>query len=182
MTRQSILIRIDAADPARLWSGVGDLAIPADAVEPEDSVYLGGGELISAPDFQQLINGVAERLDIVVSGVSSEAIRLAREEAESAKGARVDIGVIAFDEDWQAGAVSWIGRFRVDTLTVGSQPVQDGRTRTLTLSIASDDTNRSRAPLAFFTDAEQRRRSPTDAIFDQVASISAGTSRRFGPS
>jgi hypothetical protein len=37
------------------------------------------------------------------------------------------------------------------------------------------------APMAFFTDADQKKRSSTDTIFDHVAAINAGTSRRFGP-
>lgn len=61
---------------------------------------------------------------------------------------------------------------------------EDGadRKRTLTLKLASGDTTRSRAPLAFFTDADQRRDFPDDAVFSHVAGINAGTSRRWGPS
>lgn len=180
--RESIIIRIDSDPPARVWSGVGDLLVGSDDVEPEDSVYLGGSELISAPDFQQLINGIAERLEITVSGVSEETLRLALEDAPSVKGARVDFGTVRFDEQWQVLTITWENRFRADTLTLGSQPGDEGRTRSITLSIGTDDTARSRAPAAFFTDADQRRRSPTDAMFDHVAGISAGTSRRFGPS
>jgi hypothetical protein len=65
---------------------------------------------------------------------------------------------------------------------VGSQASGKGRTRTVSLSVGTDETGRSRAPIALFTDADQRRRSPTDAFFDHVAGITAGTSRRFGPS
>jgi hypothetical protein len=81
--RESILIRIASDPPARIWSGIGDLLVPADDVEPEDSIYLGGAVLISAPDFQQLINGTADRLEFTLSGVSSEVVALAMEEAES---------------------------------------------------------------------------------------------------
>jgi hypothetical protein len=180
--RESILIRI-ASDPvARVWSGLGDLYVPADFVEDEGGIYLGGGELISAPDFEQLINGTAQRLEITVSGVTAETIRLALEDAPSVKGADVYIGTVQFDDDWQQGAVTWEGGFRADTLTVNSQAADQGRTRSIALSIGTDDTGRSRAPLAFYTDADQKRRSPTDRFFERVASISAGTSRRFGPS
>ncbi len=180
--RESILVRIDSVPPARISSCVGDLFIPADNTEPEDSIYLGGGELISFPEFQQIVNGVAERIDVQVSGVTAETVRLALEDAPTVKRARVDVGTIRFDDDWQQlGPVTWESRYRADTLTVSSQPGQDGRTRTISLSVATEDTNRSRAPMAFWTDADQRRRSPTDAFFSHVAGISLGTTRRFGP-
>jgi hypothetical protein len=181
--KESVLVRI-ASDPvARIWSGVGDLQVSADSVETEDSIYLGGAELVSAPDFQQLINGTADRLEFTLSGVNAEIVALAQEEAESVKGAALDLGTIRFDDDWQpVGIITWEARFRCDTLTVGSQAGDSGRTRTITLSVGSDDTGRSRAPIALFTDSDQRRRSPTDAFFDHVAGITAGTSRRFGPS
>lgn len=179
--RESVLIRIGSHVPARIWSGVGDLFIPADDVEPGDSIYLGGAALISAPDFQQLINGTADRLQFTLSGVTSEIIALAIEDAESVKGADLDLGTLRFDDDWQAYSVIWEAKFRCDTLTVAGQAANEGRTRTITLSVGTDETGRSRAPIALFTDADQRRRSPTDAFFNQVAGITAGTSRRFGP-
>lgn len=177
-----MIIRIASDPPARIWGGVGDIEIPADAVEPEPVIYSGGGQLISAPDFQQLINGIAERLEFEVSGVSAETIRLALEDAPSVKGARVHLGTVRFDDQWQqVGPVEWEAVFRADSLTVGSRGDGGERVRTISLSVGTDDTGRSFAPLAFFTDADQRRRSSTDAIFDHVAGISGGTSRRFGP-
>jgi hypothetical protein len=181
--KESVLVRIDSEDPARLWSGVGDLFVSADQVEPEDSIYLGGPQLISIPDFQALINGTAERLTITVNGVTAEVVQLALEESASVKGARVDIGTIRFDDAWQPlGEIEWESRFRADVLNVDSQPGDAGRVRSITISIGSDDTARSRAPIAFFTPADQKRRSPTDNFFDHVPGITVGTSRRFGPS
>lgn len=179
--RESFLFRI-ASDPiARVWSGVGDLVIPADIVEDEPALYLGGGELVNAPDFQQLINGVAERLEFTVSGVSADMLRLALEDAPSVENAKVHLGRVDFDDDWQIIGVEWEAVFRADKLSVSSQPSQAGRERSITLSVGSADTDRSRSPQAFFTDADQRKRSPTDSFFSHVAGISGGTSRRFGP-
>lgn len=181
--RESYLLRIASDPPARIWSGVGDLEIPADIVEPEAATYLGAGELLSAPDFQQLINGVAERLEFVVSGVSSETLRLALEDAASTKGATIHLGRIDFDANWQqVGPVEWEAVFRADSLSVDSQASNMGRTRSIKLSVGTEDTGRSYAPQAFFTDADQRRRSPTDRFFSHVGGITGGTSRRFGPS
>jgi hypothetical protein len=175
--RQSVLLRI-AADPiARVWSGVGDLDIPADIVEPSLARYLGGGQLVNIPELEQVINGTASRIEITVSGVNAQTLALATEEAESVKGAACHIGIAYFDADWQLDDVEWIAVLRADFLTTARQ----GNTRSITISIGTDDTDRSRAPVAFWTDADQRRRSPTDRFFDHIAGISSGTSRRFGP-
>ncbi len=179
--REAYIFRI-ASDPVALfWSGFGDLFVPADIVIPADAIALGAGELINIPDFEQLINGTAERLDIQLSGVTDQTLALAIEESASVAGARVDVGRMDQDQYWQQAApVEWEAAFEARSLSVGSQ-FSAGRVRTISLTIVSGDTTRSRANNAFFTDADQRRRSPTDAIFSHVAGISAGTTRRFGP-
>lgn len=178
---ESYGIRI-AADPvARLWSGVGDLIVPADIVEDAPARYIGGGAIINAPDFQQLINGTAERLEIRVSGVDAETVALARTEGPSVIGAKVHLVRFDFDDDWQLVDVEYEAVFRADKLTVSSTSEEGGRTRTITLSVGTENTNRSRAPIAFFTQQDQARRSPGDLIFDHVSGIALGKSRRFGP-
>ncbi len=179
--RESFGIRIDCADPARIWTGFGDLIVPADIVESEPVLYIGGGELLSAPDFEHPFNGQAERLDIRLSGVSTRVVQLAQEQAASVKGAKVHFVRFYFDEYWQLSDVEYEAVFRADKLSFSSEDTEDGRSRILTLSIATDDTNRNRAPQSFFTDQDQRRRSPTDAIFSHVSGITQGVLRRFGP-
>lgn len=178
----SVLFRIACDPPARIWSGVGDLDIPADIVEPAPARYLGGGAIVSIPDLEAVLNGTASRLSITVSGVSATTLKLAREEAASVKGAKVHIGIVWFNQDWSLETVEWEAVLRADSLTTANEPGQNsGRTRSIILSIGTDDTDRSKAPIAFWTDADQRKRSPTDAFFDHIAGISQGTSRRFGP-
>lgn len=180
--REGYIFRINTPTVAMFWSGFGELLVPADIVVPEDSIALGAGELVNIPDLEQLINGTAERVDFTLSGVSQSTIRLAKEESPDVPGTRVDIGRMDFGPDWQQIApVEWEWTGEARKLSVGSQNSENGRLRTLTLTVAAGDTTRSRAPLAFFTDADQRRRSPTDAIFSHVAGMSGGTSRRWGP-
>jgi hypothetical protein len=180
--RESTLVRIGTPEAVLLWSGPGDLEVPADDVVPEDTIALGGIDLISVPDFQQLINGVAQRLDVTLSGVSMRTIAIAKGEAGDVPGASVDIGTIRFDPDWQqVGIVTWEFHGEARGLSVGSRDSNGERQRSITLTISAGDTTRSRAPMAFFTDADQRRRSDDDAIFDHVAAINLGTSRRWGP-
>ncbi|TKD50226.1 hypothetical protein [Sphingomonas baiyangensis] len=182
MARRSIVFRL-ASDPVcYLWSGHFDLPVSADALDPEGAIYKGAGELLSVPALKQLINGAADRLDFVVSGVSAETIRLAGEDRDSVKGALVTIGYVEFDADWQiVGPASWDWRGIADTLATSNEPTDNGRERQIILSVRSTDTRRSNPAPAYYTDADQRKRSPTDAIFSEVAGISVGVTRRFGP-
>lgn len=176
--RESYVVRIASDPPALFWTGLGPLSLAADYVIPEDAIAVGAGELISIPEIEELINGTAQRLEFIMSGVSAHTVRLALEDAPSVEGATVDMGRIEFDQDWQqAGPIEWEYRFEARKLTVARE---EGR-RTISLTIVQGDTKRSRVPMAFFTDADQRRRYPTDAIFSNVASISGGISRRWGP-
>src|SRR5690606_13420591 len=124
--RESLVVRVDCDPVALVWSGLGFLDLPPDAVIPAPGERaLGGGELISVPDFQQLIGGTAERLDLTFSGVDEETVRLALEDAPSVRGARVDIGTVQFDGDWQILAVEWENVFEARSLSV-SRPQASG--------------------------------------------------------
>lgn len=184
--REIHIVRI-ASDPVALFhSGVGDLLVPADSViGPIAQIAVGLGELVNIPDLQEMINGTAERVDIELEGVTETALRLALEDAPSVRGADVHIGRMDLDADQQQAApVEWEANFQARSLGVSRPKVEglDNPRRTITLTIARGDTVRSRAPNSYFTDSDQRRRSADDAIFDHVGQISAGTSRRFGPS
>lgn len=180
--RESFIFRLETNEPAMFWTGHGDLLLPADDVLPEETIVSGGGDLVSLPEIEQLINGTAQRVEVTISGVSQRAVALAAEETPEVSGAAAYIGRIQFDEDWQlAGPVVWEWTGEGRALTVGGEDGSEGRTRSITLRLGSGDTTRSRAPLSFFTDADQRRDFPTDAFFSHVGAINSGTSRRWGP-
>ncbi|WP_066795032.1 hypothetical protein [Sphingomonas soli] len=181
--RRSILFRL-AADPiAWIWSGHGDLPVEADAIDPGGATYVGAGALLDIPALKQLVNGTADRLDFVLSGVSGYTLRLAQEDAASIPNALVLIGEQDFDADWQNdGPPRWVWRGFADILVTESQDVPNGRQRTIRLSVRSADTFRSNPQPAFYTDQDVRRKSPSDAIASHVSLITAGAKRRFGPS
>lgn len=180
--RESFIFRIETDEPAMFWTGHGDLLLPADSVLSEPEIALGGADLINLPDVEQLINGVSQRVEIQLSGVSDETMRFAQEESAQVPGAPVYIGRVQFDAEWQiAGPVEWEWTGEGKNLSVGSQDGDDGHVRTLTLRVGAGDTTRSRSPLAFFTDADQKRDFPDDDVFSHVGGINAGTSRRWGP-
>lgn len=179
--RRAIVWRLNADPPAWLWSGFGDLDTPADDYDASGARYRGAGALLQIPELKQMMNGLADRVDFSVSGVNAEALRLALEDRETVQGAVLTVGHVTFDRDWQLeGGPVWTWRGIADVLSIDSQASDNGRERSITLSVASADTLRSSPQLAWFTDADQRRRSPDDTIFDRVAGINAGVTRRFG--
>lgn len=176
--KRILLLRI-ATDPvARVCSGAAPIIIPADSIEDVTAKYLGGGALVEIPELEQVINGTAQRISITVSGVTPQTVKLFTEESESLKGAPVHIGIAYQDDDWQITEVEWLAELRCDFPTASGSRAS----RSISISIGTSDTDRSKAPVAFWTAAGQRRVSPTDQFFDHIAGISSGTSRRFGPS
>lgn len=184
MSKKILLIRFGTDPVTRVCSGVNPVIIPADSIETEDNAkYLGGGLLADIPDLDQLINAVAARLDVTVSGVSTKTLAIFTGEAEQVEGAAVNIGIAYQDDAWQITDVEWVGELRSDTPTISDQSGQNGgRTRSIGISLGTDFTDRSTAKISYFTHADQQRVSPGDMIFDHVAGINAGTSRSFGPS
>jgi hypothetical protein len=180
--RHSYCFRLDVAPVLRIWTGHGPLETPADSFDPGGATWLGGGHIISVPQLKVLIGGIADRIDIAVNGVDAETLRLAIEDRAEVQNATARIGRVEFDANWQViGPIAWEWRGVADTLTVGSQQSESGRERRITLSLRTGDTYRSNPLLSFFTDADQRRRSPDDAFFSHVAQITGGVTRRFGP-
>lgn len=181
VTRISWLMRIDSDPVCYLWTGLGPLETPADAVDPLGASWLGAGHIIGIPGLQALINGIAERVNFTLSGVSAETLRLAREDKATVKGAETRIGHVRFDADWQLiGGITWEWMGFADALRVESRHADDGRLRSVILMVAGADTSRANPRFNYWTDASQRLRSADDAFCDHVAMISHGVTRRFG--
>jgi hypothetical protein len=180
--REVFLFRLEANPPYYMWSGVGDLVVQGDVIAPGETLYRGFGVMIDLPAIQQLINGTAGRDDFTISGIDAETLALAGD--EDVRGSTVRIGSLALSSDNQPyGMVEWEYEGLADVIFVESSVDQSGnKLRSVSLSVGSADTGRSRSDLAFFTDAEQRKRSPDDAFFDHVGQISSGVTRRFGGS
>jgi len=179
--RRSWVVRI-ASDPVcRMWTGLGPLQTPADYVDPTPARWDGAGELISVPALRAIINGAAERIEFLLSGVSMETLRLAQEDVASIRMAECRVGRVDFDDAWQAAPIVWEWIGYADALRVQSRGGDGERNRSITLMVGSADTFRANPNFTYWTDASQRLRSPDDAFCDQVASIAASITRRFGP-
>lgn len=179
--RRTILFRLECDPILRLHSGFAPLRVPINDRDAATEIYIGGGDLLSLPVIKQFINGASDRVEVSISGVNTNTIMLLQEERESIRNAAVDFGWAVHDADWAITDVIWKRRGFADVPIISSEFTEDGRRRTISLSIRMDDTFRSNSQPSYWTDSDQRIRSPTDAIFSNVANISQGTSRTFGP-
>ena len=177
--RPGVLLRIDATTgPLRLWGGAGSLQIPPDAVESAPAIYQGMGVITGLPAISQLANGLAERVEFKLSGVSDTIRGLAADEANTVRGVSCMIGFLVFGGDWQPLApVAWLWEGTSDVV----KSTRKGRVRTISLSVGSMFNGRRRPAFNYWTDAQQRERSSDDAFCDHVALYTAGTTRRFKP-
>lgn len=174
--RHSIIVRIAAASAVyRVWSGAGLLEIDTDDVDLEGGIYTGVGLLGSIPPLRQLVGGAAERLEFSLNATDGPIFALADEDADDVIGAPVDMGIVFFDADWQMVAPpSWLWSGTADMPSVSRSTEGLEITRGVSLSVGSAFTDRTRPQLTYFTDADQRRRSPTDLFCERVA-IYTGT-------
>lgn len=171
LIRRSVLMHIATDTPVRAWTGVGPFEHPGDAVDTGGGTYLGLGEMQDVPALQQLVNGVASRVELSLSGVDARIVELADSEAADVRSKIVSLGLQFFGADWQPlGDTLWIWDGEADVIRTDtvSEP-GFGRVRTVTLSIGSLTTGRRRPVLSHFTRAQQRRRSADDAFCDRTA-------------
>lgn len=173
--RKSYIFELECDPPVYAWTGHGKLQLGG-------KTYLGTGGLIEIPDLKQLINGAADRMDVTISGVDEDGLRLIQEDRITIPQSDARIGRVSFDVAWQVdGAIEWLWYGTADSILIGSSNSGEGRTRTVKLGMASGDTRRANPQIAFFTDADQRKRSPDDAFFSHVGQITTGITREFGP-
>lgn len=181
LVRRSVLLYIETDEPVRAWTGVGAFQKAADAVDTEGGVYLGLGEMQDIPALQQLMNGVAQRIELSLSGVDARIVELADADAPEVRSKAVHIGLQFFDADWQPLAGTfWIWDGEADVIKTDTVSSPDfGRFRTVSLSVGSITTGRRRPLLQNFTRAQQRRRSSDDAFCDRTGLYSGDSSSKW---
>ena len=184
--RVSVFLLIKAVNTSpptwiRLWSGVGDRALPVDAIETQGGTYTGIGDLVGMPALSQLINGVAERVEFTLSGATADIVALADSEADSVRNVPVHIALVAFDEDYQrATAPVWVWEGESDVPRISRAAGEDlSVVRTISLSVGSVFTGRRRPRQSYYNGVQQRARSADDAFCDRANTYSLGTTRKW---
>lgn len=173
--RYSIFFLLETTDgPVRAWLGFGDYPLEADDVDTEGGTYKGIGLVGEVPALRQLVGGLAERVEFTLNGADDITLALADEDADTVRNAPVHVGVIFFDEDWQAvDPIAWLWDGTADTPAVDRDGSGSQVVRRVSLSVGSAFVDRSRPSLSFYTPTDQKRRSATDTFCDRVPLYSA---------
>jgi len=181
IVRLGVFWRLATTPRVRLWSGVGDFALPADLIDIEGGAYIGKGSLVDIPTLDQLVNGVAARFDFSISAVGqTELLELADEDAANVRGSAINIGLLPFDAAEQpVGAMVWVWEGEADIVTLDSRLEGDRRIDTMTISAGSLFTGRRRPTFRHYTDQEQRRRSADDRFCDRVTLYSTNYNKTW---
>lgn len=165
----------------RCWMGIGEIRPGVNALDSENQVYLGIGRLTQVPEFQAVINGQADRVDVALSGVSSETLALLMERADGVRHRACAFGYGLMDRNWSLiGPVHWTRRGIADVVRISQQPQVDPANpilRSITLSVGSFMTGRRRRFLSYYTDPDQQRRSPGDRFTERAASLQQEVSK-----
>lgn len=163
-------------NPVRLWLGVGPCNPGITAEDPSGAVYMGFGEIADIPPLQQLLNGTAEGVDFVLSGVSPEILALIAVDAPAVKRKAVQVGIGIMDDSWQlVGGLHWMWRGIADFLAgeiKGAKSVNGTQTRSVKLAVGTTMTGRRRRGRSFWTDADHQEGHAGDRMFERTLKYS----------
>jgi hypothetical protein len=174
-----------ATDPiVRIWLGVGAIEPGVNVYDAVGATYLGFGEIQSVPNFKQLINGAAERVEFTLSGVSGDVLQIAANgDAQDVKGKELAVGFAIMGADWKLlGPIRWCANYVADYLGIEQQPVEDPNgdaVRILRLSCGTTFTGRRRPKFSYFTNRDQQARSPGDRFCERVQIYATGFSKTW---
>ena len=172
-----IFLRVDTDPALHVWFGVNDIPASIDGVDPDGTVYIGGGRLLGVPTLEVLVNGTADSVEFTLSGVDPATGNAMIDSLPPVRGAAVQVGLTTLDQYWQpisniipiwTGTASHIGE--------ASPAVQGSQSPTLTLSltVVAGDRTRSRPARSLWSSAHQKALSPTDSFCDQTSRLSRG--------
>lgn len=183
MQNIGIFVRFDVlADPVRIWLGFGDIRPGVNVFDPDGALYKGLGKLRSVPNVKQLLNGSAERVEFVLSGISSDLLAIAFSEADLMRNRPATLGFAIMDTTWALlGPVRWCAYYVADVPTI-AQGIADDKssiTRTISLSCGSRFTGRRRPSFAYFSDQDQQARFPGDLFCSLTPNYAHGYDKNW---
>lgn len=153
-----IYFRVETDPALHMWFGTIDVPIGFDGIDPEGTVYLGGGQLLNIPSLEVLVNGTSDAVDFYVSGVDPATANRMLDSIPTVRGKLVQVGITTLDQYFQPMSnviPLWTG---VGARTVESkQPVSEGETASLglSLSVVGGENMRSRRSSSLWSQSQQ---------------------------
>lgn len=173
-----LFLRVDTEPALHLWFGINDVPIGFDGIDPDGTVYLGGGRLVGIPSLEILVNGTSDAVEFFVSGIDPATGSKMLDSIPPVRGKLVQVGLTTLDNYFQPMTKIipiWTGI--ASHPKEGRPAIKEGETATLTLalSVVSGENTRSRPSRALWSDAMQKAISPTDNFCKQTAGLARGT-------
>ncbi|RWX28963.1 hypothetical protein EHH54_31815 [Rhizobium leguminosarum] len=172
-----LFLRIETDPALHLWFGVNDIPAGFDSIDPDGTVYLGGGRLLGVPSLEVLVNGTADSVEFTLSGIDPATAAKTLDSLPEVRGAAVQMGLTTLDQYYQPmSAVVPIWAGTASHVSESSQAVQSDQSVTITLSLAvvSGEATRSRAARSLWSAPHQKAISPTDRFCDGTARLARG--------
>lgn len=153
-----IFLRIDTDPPLHLYFGGNDTPIGFDGIDPDGTVYLGGGRLTGVPSLEVLVNGTSDAVDFSVSGIDPETGAKMLESIPPVRGALVQLGLTTLDQYHQPMSKIipiWTGI--ASHTKEAREPVQQGEMVTISLALAvvAGENMRSRKSSSLWSEPQQ---------------------------
>lgn len=172
-----IFLRINTDPALHIWMGVNDIPASFDSIDPDGTVFLGGGRLLQVPTLEVLINGQADSVEFGISGIDPATAQRVIDQLPDVRGCDVHIGITTLDKYYQPMSAIiplWLGT--ASHTIDGIQPVTGNETRTMNLSLAvlSGNGTRSRPALSMWSSAHQKALYQTDKFCDGTARLARG--------
>lgn len=172
---RGLFFNLDTSPPAKFWTGTSPVRAGITSVDPFGNRYLGGGGLIELPEFDALINGQAERLEVFISGVPIGYTEAFFTTMPVVANKTCRIGFAPLDKRWQPlSPIIPLMTARTDFWAIRQDPASEedpGPVCTIILSMSSGDTARANPQLVSWT-ADQQRSIPgseDDAFCDRTS-------------
>lgn len=176
-------VELNNGEILRMWTGIGDFALPADGVIEtlDGAIYSGFGNIIEMPELELFLNGEAGRIGLQLAGpfVTAQILTEVNTDLDVTEGAECNFGLLILGSDLQPiSPVAWLWAGQASSLTVEVDR-SPGGVSSVTLPIGSLMTGRTRPLEERWTDASQKARSPGDRFFEHIADMNEGTTKQW---
>lgn len=145
--------------PMRVWQGVGELSAGGET-------WIGSAGTVEIKDIQVEQGFIANKIEITLSGVDAQFLVLAEESKEHVQNRPITVYLQAFGEDWQtigSPVALWAGLMDRMSFEASVNAAK------ITLSCETVFATRNRPRASYFTDADQKERSPGDRGLEFIA-------------
>lgn len=172
-----LFLLIDTDPALHIYFGVNDIPIGFDSIDPDGTVYLGGGRLIGIPSLEVLVNGTSDAVDFTVSGIDPATGAKMIDSIPPVRGARVQMGLTTLDQYYQPMTKIipiWTGTASHPKETRPARKEGENATLSLSLAVVAGENTRSRPSRSLWSDAMQKAFAPSDDFCKQTARLSRG--------